>query len=193
LWAIIRSSKSFELIPSFMSWYPVSLTFLIPSNWDGDEIGVRVYLFPSGCSAHSTLWCNSDHISLMESHDIKALVSLLQGQSWLFNGELQVHWKYVVNHVRNFGNTFTLIKKDMSFYVESQFDSKLSHLLQLVKQLVKYPCFLLQGQSWLFNGELQEHWKYVVNHVRNFENTLLSLKKDMSFYVVESQFDSKLS
>ncbi len=43
-----------------------------------------------------------------------------------------MHSKYVVNHARNFGNTLLSLKKDLSFYVESQFDSKLSQLLQSV-------------------------------------------------------------
>jgi hypothetical protein len=32
----LRSCKSSELIPGFMSWYPVSLTLLIPSDWGWD-------------------------------------------------------------------------------------------------------------------------------------------------------------
>ncbi len=50
-------------------------------------------------------------------------------------------------------------------------------------------CFLLQEQL-LSIGELQVHWKYVINHVRNSGNICSHQKKKQMSLRGESQFDS---
>jgi hypothetical protein len=66
----------------------------------------------------------------MESHWHRAL--FLAAGIVSFIGELLVHRKYGINHIKKSGNTCSHEKKEqMSLHGESQFDSQLSWLLQL--------------------------------------------------------------
>jgi hypothetical protein len=87
-------------------------------------------IFSSSCCDHSYTQCCCDHSSLMESHWYRVL--FLQGQS-LSIGELQVWWKYAINHARNSGNTCSRENKDTDVPARwVTIDSQLS--LQLVSQ-----------------------------------------------------------
>ncbi len=79
--------------------------------------------------AHSS-WCNCDHSNLMESHWHRAL--FLAQEQYLSIAQLQVGWKSIVNHVRNFGNRCSDEKGHISFYDDSQLLELLSNRLQLI-------------------------------------------------------------
>ncbi len=102
--------------------------------WASKALGYKLFrsnsIFSLTCCDHSYTQCCCDHSSLMESHWHRVL--FLQGQS-LSIGELQVWWKYAINHARNSGNTCSLENKDTDVPARwVTIDPQLS--LQLVSQ-----------------------------------------------------------